>query len=90
MDARHGVRLKEELKAADAAMFDVRGSMFDVKAIRLRRGYSESLRDRAARQGSRVKCQKIGGRIWEADSLEAECVLKRSVDIGHVGQVTKY
>jgi hypothetical protein len=83
MDARHGVRLKEELKAADAAMFDV-------KAIRLRRGYSESLRDRAARQGSRVKCQKIGGRIWEADSLEAECVLKRSVDIGHVGQVTKY
>ena len=65
-------------------MFDVYHS--EVFASR-RRG---SIRDRAARQGSRVKCQKIGGRIWEADSLEAECVLKRSVDIGHVGQVTKY
>ena len=27
-------RMKEELKAADAAMFDVRGLMFDVKRTR--------------------------------------------------------
>ena len=30
---------KEELGLADAAMFDVRSLMFDVLAIRLRRGY---------------------------------------------------
>jgi len=31
--------MKEELNAADAAMVDVRCLMFEVKAIRLRRGY---------------------------------------------------
>jgi hypothetical protein len=36
----------EEVKTAVAAMFDVRGLRFDVKAIHLRRGYSECLRER--------------------------------------------
>jgi hypothetical protein len=39
--AEGGRRLKEELKAADAAMFDDRCLMFDVdtEGIRLRRGF---------------------------------------------------